>query len=231
MLVANRRWLIPLAVLGGALLYRGIRRGTFEQLVANVRAFDLPSAGLYDTLFAALLGGFYDRVADEVAMTCPVGHMLEVGSGPGRLAVRLAQTAPYSTLTGVDISPAMVDLASRRVAEDGLAERVRFQVGDVGALPFPDDQFDCVVSTLSLHHWPDPGRGLAEIHRLLKPGGEAWIYDLADWIWRAAHSKDGLAHLATVSPFGGGNVEVVRWPGNVPAFSRMRLRRAGDKTR
>jgi SAM-dependent methyltransferase/YHS domain-containing protein len=82
-------------------------------------------------------------------------------------------------LTGVDISGAMVERAARRAARAGLSERVRFEVGDVAALPLSDEEFDGVVSTLSLRHWSDPASGLAEIHRVLKPGGEARIYDLA----------------------------------------------------
>lgn len=213
----KQSWLVPVAVLGAMLLYRN--RASLER----IRAFDLPSAGAYDTLVASLLGGLYERVADEAAEAYPTGTILEVGSGPGRLAVRLAQKAPGLKLTGVDISPEMSERAARRVA--GLGERVRFEVGDVGALPFAEESFDGAVSTLSLHHWPDPAHGLAEVHRVLKPGGEARIYDLAHWLWRPAHRASRLDRLAEASPFGGGTVEVIRWPASVPAFVLLRLRR------
>jgi ubiquinone/menaquinone biosynthesis C-methylase UbiE len=160
-----------------------------------------------------------------VAAAHPGGKVLEVGSGPGRLAVRLAREAPGMTLTGVDISDAMVERAARRAAGAGITGRVRFEVGDVAALPLSDGEFDGVVSTLSLHHWSDPASGLAEIHRVLKPGGEARIYDLAHWLWLPARGGDRLAQLAAASPFGEGRVEVVRWPGSVPAFVLLRLRR------
>jgi SAM-dependent methyltransferase len=199
-------------------------RAYLEQASANVGAFDLPSAGAYDALVASVLEGFYARVTGEVAAAYPGGKLLEIGSGPGRLAVRLAREASGMTLTGVDISDAMVERAARRAAGAGLSERVRFKVGDVAAMPLPDGEFDGVVSTLSLHHWPEPTHGLAEIHRVLKPGGEARIYDLAHWLWLPAQGGNRLAQLAAASPFGEGEVEVVRWPGSVPAFVMLLLR-------
>lgn len=224
--MSRRYWLVLIAALGAALLYRDPVRATVKRAYANFRAFDMPTAGMYDAMWASLLGGFYSRVADEVAATCPSGTVLEVGSGPGRLGVRLARSAPGLNVTGVDLSPEMVELANGRAAEAGLlGERMRFEVGDVGALPYVDGRFDGVVSTLSLHHWADPARGLAEIHRVLKPGGEARIYDPAHWLWMPANSESRLDRLAVESPFVGGEVEVVRWPGPVPAFVLLRLRR------
>ena len=147
----SRKWWFTLAaMILMATLYRNRLRAKLEQAFANVRDFDLPSAGAYDALVATALEGFYARVAREVAAAHPRGNLLEVGSGPGRLAVRLAQEAPGVTLTSVDISEAMVERAARRAAGAGLSERVRFEVGDVAALPLSDGEFDAVVSTLSL---------------------------------------------------------------------------------
>jgi SAM-dependent methyltransferase len=222
--MSRKWWFTAAAALVTATLYRNRLRTYLEQASANVRAFDLPSAGAYDALVASVLEGLYARVTGEVAAAYPGGKLLEIGSGPGRLAVRLAREAPGMTLTGVDISEAMVERAARRAAGAGLSERVRFEVGDVAAMPLPDGEFDGVVSTLSLHHWPDPASGLAEIHRVLKPGGEARIYDLAHWLWPPARGGDRLAQLAAASPFGEGEVEIVRWPGSVPAFVMLLLR-------
>jgi SAM-dependent methyltransferase len=226
--MSRRSWLVLIAVLSAVALYRDRLRAILRQTYANVRAFDLPSAGTYDALLASVLKGFYARVADEVAAAHPGGKLLEVGNGLGRLAVRLAREAPGMLLTGVDISDAMVERAARRAAGACLSKRVRFEVGDVAALPLSDGDFDGVVSTLSLHHWSDPASGLAEIHRVLKPGGEARIYDLAHWLWLPARGGNRLAQLTAASPFGEGEVEVVRWPGSVPAFVLLRLRRARE---
>src|SRR5829696_8049831 len=223
-LMSRRAWIVLVAVSVAAALYRERLRTALEQTYANVRAFDLPSAGMYDALVASALEGFYRRVASEVAAVHPGGKVLEVGSGPGRLAVRLAQEAPGMTLTGVDISQAMVERAARRAAGAGLSERVRFEVGDVAGLPLSDGEFDGAVSTLSLHHWPDPARGLAEIHRVLKPGGEALIYDIAHWLWLLAHGEPRLDRLVAESPFSSGTIQTIRWPGPVAAFVLLRLR-------
>ena len=226
--MSRKWWFILTAMLLTATLYRNRLRAYLVEASANVRAFDLPTSGMYDALVATVLEGFYAHVAGEVAASHPDGKLLEVGSGPGRLAVLLAREAPGMTLTGVDISSAMVERAARRAARAGLSERVRFEVGDVAALPLSDEEFDGVVSTLSLHHWSDPASGLAEIYRVLKPGGEALIYDLAHWLWPPARGGNRLAQLAAASPFGEGEVEVVRWPGSVPAFVVLRLRRTRE---
>lgn len=224
-MMTGGRWLLVAAAAGAGLAWRGRRLPALGRLAANVRDFDLPTAGLYDTLWAALLEGFYGQVAREVAAAYPAGRLLEVGSGPGRLAVRLARAAPSLTVTGIDLSPAMVERAARRAFVAGHGARVRFAVGDAAALPFPDARFDAVVSTLSLHHWTAPAAGLAEVHRALAPGGRAWVYDLPVWAWRLGHGVRGLGALVAASPFGGGRIDAARWPGPLPTFSRIQLQR------
>ena len=88
--------------------------------------------------------------------------MLEVGGGPGELAQRLQEELGAS-VAFVDSSPRMVELARAR--------GVDAEVGDIQELPFPDGTFDTVVAAWMLYHVPDLDRGLAEVARVLKPGG------------------------------------------------------------
>lgn len=220
----KRRWLIPLVAIGGLALYRGIRRAHIHELSTNLSTFSGPSAGFYDAFAGLLFGGFYDKVAHEVAARCPAGRVLDVGSGPGILAVRLAGIAPQLIVIGVDISPDMVERARSRAAVSNVGDRVSFVVGDVGQLPYGDGDFDMVVSTFSMHHWPDPARGLAEIYRVLKPGGVACIYDISDGVLRALHHDRELERAVAASPFRERAIEVFRWPWRVPAIRRMCLR-------
>jgi SAM-dependent methyltransferase len=89
-------------------------------------------------------------------------RVLEVGGGPGELAERM-QKELGADVSFVDISPRMVELARER--------GVDAQVGDVQSLPFEDGVFDTVVAAWMLYHVPDLDRGLAEIARVLRPGG------------------------------------------------------------
>jgi ubiquinone/menaquinone biosynthesis C-methylase UbiE len=71
----------------------------------------------------------------------------------------------------------MIQMAERNAAEAGVLDGVTFRQGDAATLPFPDSAFDFVVSSWSLHLWDEPARVFAEIHRVLRPGGRALVYD------------------------------------------------------
>jgi len=68
-------------------------------------------------------------------------------------------------------------IASGLAVKRGVAN-VAFKEGSADDLPFGDREFDLALSTLSLHHWREPGKALDEIYRVLREGGEAWIYDI-----------------------------------------------------
>jgi SAM-dependent methyltransferase len=132
--------------------------------------------GVYDTLSGILLHSLFRGIAADVAATSPVGaRVLEVGCGPGHLSARMAGQG--LEVTGLDLDPAMIKRAQANATNAGVTTRASFVVGDAAALPFPDASFDSVVSTFSVHHWSDPAAGLAEIGRVLRPGGRALVWD------------------------------------------------------
>jgi SAM-dependent methyltransferase len=225
-----RRWLVPTMLVGAALAWRQYRRGDLDRLVKNLRRYSAPSATVYDTVTAPLLRRFLERVAGNLVELAPHGQVLEVGSGPGRLAVTLAKLAPGVRVTGVDLAPDMVQRAAKLAAGSGVADWVAFVVGDVAALPFGDASFDVVVSTLSAHHWPDPAGSLAEIYRVLRLGGTARIYDLADWMTGLERHGAGIAKLVDDTPFGDHGARTRRniaKLGPVPLVYRVELSRKG----
>ena len=93
---------------------------------------------------------------------------------------------------GVDLSHKLILMAEDNAARAGLSSRIRFEVGNSARLRFEDESFDMVLSTGMLHSLKDPVAVFKEIFRVLKKGGQAWIYDpsnVTDYIdrkqWKA----------------------------------------------
>lgn len=124
------------------------------------------------------LKDFYKEVAEEVCLKISSGKILDVGTGPGYLPIEIARRSQNLEIIGIDVSPTMVNIASRNAEKTGLSKNVRFQIGSAASLPFKDGYFDFVVSTGSFHHWLKPIECIKEIYRVLKENGEAWIYDI-----------------------------------------------------
>jgi ubiquinone/menaquinone biosynthesis C-methylase UbiE len=151
---------------------------------------------------------------------------LEVGCGPGHLSIRLAREHALD-VTGLDLDPAMIERAHANAAlEPKLAgQPPRFIIGDVAALPFDDAAFDLVVSTLSMHHWSDPAAGLREIHRVLRPGGKALIWDLRPGFRLLhVHAPDPTEVMRT-SPLRVVSARAWRWPWRLSFSQRLELAR------
>lgn len=115
--------------------------------------------------------GLYEDLARSVPPEGPVSY-LDVGTGRGYMALQLAASHPDADVTGIDYSATQVRSAERLRRRSGIAN-CRFQQADALNLPFADASFAGVVTVGSFKHWRDRHQGLAEIHRVLRPGG--WI--------------------------------------------------------
>jgi ubiquinone/menaquinone biosynthesis C-methylase UbiE len=133
---------------------------------------------VYDVVMVRLTRGLYQRViADLVALRLVDGKVLDAGTGPGTLVRELARSFPGHQVYGIDLSEDMIGLARAHARREQLEERVHFASGDVAHLPYPNQSFDVVVSTISMHHWFELEQPLRELYRVLRPGGRVWIYD------------------------------------------------------
>jgi ubiquinone/menaquinone biosynthesis C-methylase UbiE len=171
-----------------------------------------------------LLGGLYRKFARDLGTRLDrhaALHIIDVGAGPGSLATALARTFPNSNVTAVDLDPSMAALAAARVDREALTGRVRVTLGDVGALPLSAGSVDVVTSSFSVHHWPDAAAGFAEVHRVLRPGGRAIIYDLPDWWGRFETHAPALLEGARSGGFNTIESGTVRWPGPLGVVQRI----------
>ena len=115
--------------------------------------------------------------------------ILDVGAGPGLLMADIAAVVgPSGHVTGLDASGSMLAAAHRRLDAMPISDRITLLEGDAADLPFPDASFDAATATQVYEYVPGVDRALAELHRVLRPGGRALILD-TDWasiVWNAS---------------------------------------------
>ena len=140
-------------------------------------------------------------------------HVLEIGFGNGRTVPDVIAQAEGLRYAGIDISPTMVDDAVRFNAGLVAAGRASFHLGSAERMPFADASFDRVFSIGVIHFWADPAASLAEVHRVLRPGGlsqmaclhprnaqdfarpEYGFYLRDDTEWNALHRAAGFSEI------------------------------------
>jgi ubiquinone/menaquinone biosynthesis C-methylase UbiE len=144
------------------------------------------------------------QTAQAIAARLPSGStVLEVAPGPGYMAVELARLGDYR-ITGLDISHSFVRLAAENARRAGLS--IDFRHGDVAHMPFAAESFDFVTCTAAFKNFPDPVAALDEIHRVLRTGGHASIFDMRkDAPQEAIDDEVREMHLSPPSAF------VTRW--------------------
>ncbi|MFC2012931.1 class I SAM-dependent methyltransferase [Chloroflexota bacterium] len=136
-----------------------------------------PVTRFYNSFICHYLANFYDRITGEIKERNISGAILDAGTGPGRLPVKIAGAVPAVTVTGIDISADMIKIARKNAGKAGVSDRVKFMIGSTYCTGFEDASFDLVISTGLVHHLDNPVRAFSEIYRVLNPNGEAWMYD------------------------------------------------------
>jgi SAM-dependent methyltransferase len=127
------------------------------------------------------------RHVREALAAAPGERILDVGCGPGFYARELLdEVGETGSIMAVDASPDMLALARRRGAGH---DNVTFREGNAAALPVDDGDFDAALCVQVMEYVPDPAGALAEIHRALRPGGRALVWDI-DWATVWWHSAD-----------------------------------------
>ena len=148
---------------------------------AETKGFLIRWGFFYDTVVNLLTLGRTQRLRTmtiDHAKLKPGEQLLDVGCGTGGVTIpakeRIGQNGPVS---GIDPSPEMIAVARKKAERAGLD--IDFRIGVIESLPYPNASFDVVTSSLMMHHLPYDAqqKGLAEIYRVLKPGGRLLIAD------------------------------------------------------
>ena len=140
-------------------------------------------------------------------------RVLEVAPGPGFFAIELSKLGGFR-ITGLDISQTLVDIAKKNAVAAGV--QVDFRLGNASAMPFTDDSFDLVYCSAAFKNFSEPVEALNEMHRVLRPSGEAVIIDLCQDA--SLDEIDGYVRQSGRSPI---DAWITRW-----TFRHVLLRRA-----
>jgi len=147
------------------------RQGLVNEVFSSV-------AGRYDLMNDLMSGGLHRLWKDDlIGCLAPprLGrpfHLLDVAGGTGDVTLKALRAAgPGTRVTLLDISPEMVEVGRKRVADAGLSERVAFTIANAEALPFPDKTFDAYTIAFGIRNVTRIDRALAEAYRVLKTGG------------------------------------------------------------
>jgi ubiquinone/menaquinone biosynthesis C-methylase UbiE len=138
-----------------------------------------PFASLYEKATRMVIASYYGPVAEEVVASLKAGTILDLGTGPGYLPIEIVKRSPSIRVIGIDLTRKLINTAKLNSLKSGVADRLHFEVGNAAWLRFEDNYCDMVISTGMLHSLKDPVVVLRECYRVLRPGGEAWIYDPA----------------------------------------------------
>src|SRR5689334_19110058 len=138
-------------------------------------------AGRYDALNSLMTAGLHHRWRERAATRTELGpgeSALDICCGTGDLTLELAgRVAPGGHVVGCDFSEPMLDLAREKARERG-TDGVRFEWADALSLPYDAGRFDAVIVGFGVRNLADLDRGLAEMARVLRPGGKAVILEI-----------------------------------------------------
>jgi len=144
-----------------------------------IQRIPAPLASIYEKATRMVIDSYYGQVAEEVVSDLRTGTILDLGTGPGYLPIEIVKRTPSIRVNGIDLSSKLISMARENALKAGVADRLNFEIGNAARLRFEDGSYDMVVSTGMLHMLKSPVKVLRECYRVLKSGGETWIYDPA----------------------------------------------------
>jgi ubiquinone/menaquinone biosynthesis C-methylase UbiE len=135
-------------------------------------------------------------VRDMLAFFPAPERVLDVGAGTAQIPIELCRRHASVRVVAIDMAQHMLEVGRRNLDKAGLTERIELKLCDAKHMPFADHSFDAVMSNSIVHHIPEPFAVLAEMARVVKPGGSIFVRDLL-------RPKDAAALVSFVKTYAG----------------------------
>ncbi len=152
--------------------------GKTEQVKAMFNAI----APAYDFMNHAMTFGldkWWRKVARKKVMSIHPHHVLDVATGTGDFAIQLYKHIRPETITGIDLTEGMLEVARKKAHHMGLSDNITFEQGDCLKMPYNDETFDAVTVAFGVRNFEHIDQGYKEMYRVMKPGGMICVVELS----------------------------------------------------
>lgn len=131
-------------------------------------------------------------------------QILDVATGTGDMALMACKMLNPDKITGIDISERMLELGRKKIEKEGLSDKINLHIGDSEAINYSENTFDAVMVAFGVRNFENLEKGLAEMHRVMKPGGQILILEFSKPRSRPIKKLYNL-YMGMVAP------QVARW--------------------
>lgn len=139
-------------------------------------------APAYDFMNRAMTFGidkYWRAKAVKMMKSYAPKKILDVATGTGDLAIKLARSLCPNNITGIDLSKEMISIGQQKISDANLSKSINLMVGDCLNLPFDDATFDCVTVAYGVRNFENLSKGYQQMHRVLLPGGILCVIELS----------------------------------------------------
>ncbi len=156
------------------------RPGSKKEQVRQMFDEISPRYDFLNHLLSANFDKLWRRKVVEILKSHQPERVLDVATGTGDLAVLTAKKLPDAQITGLDLSPKMLEVAKKKIKNTELEHRIKFIEGDAENLPFEEAHFEAATVAFGVRNFQDLDKGLKEISRVLKPGGVLVVLEFSN---------------------------------------------------
>jgi demethylmenaquinone methyltransferase/2-methoxy-6-polyprenyl-1,4-benzoquinol methylase len=158
--------------------YEGSRKDKKEQ-VAEMFNDIAPRYDFMNRFLSAGIDIAWRRKALKTLKSLDPQEMLDVATGTADVAIMASKVLAPRKIIGIDISEGMLSFGRQKIERQGLSDVITLQTGDSERIEFPDDRFDAVTVAFGVRNFADLAKGIAEIHRVIRPGGKLVVLEFS----------------------------------------------------